>query len=59
MHGYRHEEANLKLIINLLEMLPQWKHVRVLADDTDIFVLAPGIFHFAIQASSSSLKKKI
>ena len=37
--GYRHEEANLKLIINLLEMLPQWKHIRVLADDTDIFVL--------------------
>ena len=36
---YRHEEADVKLISYLLEMLPGRKHIQVLADDTDIFVL--------------------
>ena len=36
---YQHEEANVKIISYLLQICPHHKHVQVLADDADIFVL--------------------
>ena len=37
--AYNHEEADVKVISYLLEMLPQKKHIQMLADDTDNLVL--------------------
>ena len=36
---YQHEEADVKIISYLLQICPHHKHVQVLADDADIFVL--------------------
>ena len=36
---YHHEEADVKIISHLLDILPNKSHVQVLADDTDILVL--------------------
>ena len=36
---YHHEEADVKIISHLLDIVPKKSHVQVLADDTDIFVL--------------------
>jgi len=36
---YHHEEADVKIISYLLKLSPQRKHIQILADDTDIFVL--------------------
>ena len=36
---YQHEEADVKIISYLLQICPHHKHVQVLADDADIFVM--------------------
>ena len=51
---YRHEEADVKIISYLLELLPQKKHIQILADDTDIFVLL--VFFFWLYRGEHSAK---
>ncbi len=52
-----HQEANVKLVSHFIEMYPQRKHIQVLADDTDMFVLF--LFRVVIQTSDPNLNEEI
>ena len=39
MRLYQHEEADVKIISYLLQICPYHKHVQILADDANIFVM--------------------
>jgi hypothetical protein len=54
---YQHEEADVKVISYLLELLPQKRHVQILADDTDIFVLLVYFVWYHKPAARVSMKK--
>jgi hypothetical protein len=53
---YHHEEADVKIISYLLEQLPQRRHIQILADDTDIFVLLVYFFRHYKPAAQVSMK---
>ena len=54
---YHHEEADVKIISYLLKLSPQRKHIQVLADDTDIFVLLVFFFWVYKPAAQVSMRK--
>ena len=54
---YGHEEADVKIICYLLEMLSQRKHIQIRADDTDIFVLLVFFVWHCKSATQVSMKK--
>src|SRR6218665_1327694 len=54
---YGHEEADVKIITYFLQMLPQRKHIQILADDTDIFILLVFfVWHCKLDAQVSMRK---
>lgn len=55
--AYHHEEADVKIISYLLELLPEKEHIQILGDDTDIFVLLLFfIWHYKPQTQISMRK---
>lgn len=54
---YQHEEADVKIISYLLTLLPEKRHIQVLADDTDIFVLLV-YFVWLVKPSSQVTMRK-
>jgi len=54
---YHHEEADVKIISYLLKLSPQRKHIQILADDTDIFVLLVFFFWVYKPAAQVSMRK--
>ena len=54
---FEHEEADVKLISYLLHASPHKKHIQVLADDTDIFVLLVYFTWYYNPTAKISMKK--